>query len=378
MLAIASAPPATAGTPAVALLGELLRPDKSVTGDSPSPETAWAVQLDFPFSEHWTLVTDGGMGSQLSSRGFGAVEKVELDSGFRYYPRGAAGYSGLFVQATAGWMRLKLEGRPRAVDRPFASVGVGQRIALDHRWAVQWEARAEGTGVDRDDPVRERIVEPSARLGLSWSFGSAPDADGDGVADHRDACPATREGAIVDASGCPRDTDRDGVPDGLDICTGTPVGVPVDESGCSALRDSDGDGVPDGVDACPGTERGTRVDARGCETDEPLARAIPQLPLQDIVFRYKSVELTDDAIAALDRLAATLQEWPEVTIDLAGSADGARRAPEDEVLALRRAQSVRAYLIAQGVPAAQLRARGRGDDEKPAPGPRVEVRAISP
>lgn len=62
-----------------------------------------------------------------------------------------------------------------------------------------------------------------------------PDADGDGVADARDACPGTAAGAEVDAQGCSaaqRDSDGDGVNDAADACPGTPAGVAVDASGC--------------------------------------------------------------------------------------------------------------------------------------------------
>ena len=57
------------------------------------------------------------------------------------------------------------------------------------------------------------------------------DADGDGVIDDCDPCPADN----------PDDTDGDGVCDSDDICPG------YDDS-----ADEDGDGVPDGCDACPG------------------------------------------------------------------------------------------------------------------------------
>lgn len=79
-----------------------------------------------------------------------------------------------------------------------------------------------------------------------------PDADGDGFGDEsQDQCP----GQAGPSNGCP-DADGDGVPDAVDACpaqsdaeaprnprTGCPAAAPV--------PDADGDGVPDSEDACP-------------------------------------------------------------------------------------------------------------------------------
>ncbi len=71
--------------------------------------------------------------------------------------------------------------------------------------------------------------------------GGCPDSDGDGVIDRNDDCPNT-SGTL---NGCP-DSDGDGVADKDDKCpntSGTLMGCP----------DADGDGVADGDDACPNT-----------------------------------------------------------------------------------------------------------------------------
>jgi len=103
---------------------------------------------------------------------------------------------------------------------------------------------------------------------------SQRDSDGDGVSDAMDLCPGTPEGASVDADGCPVgpiDADQDGVPDASDLCPATPAGESVDGNGCSASqRDSDGDGVSDDLDQCPGTPAGTEVDADGCPPSENM------------------------------------------------------------------------------------------------------------
>jgi outer membrane protein OmpA-like peptidoglycan-associated protein len=101
--------------------------------------------------------------------------------------------------------------------------------------------------------------------GISYSFLTEFDSDGDGVVDADDACSNTPTGIRVDEFGCPIDKDNDGVPDYQDNCSGTPKNVKVDATGCPF--DSDNDGVPDYTDICPDTPNGIAVDELGCPYD---------------------------------------------------------------------------------------------------------------
>ncbi|MEE9450210.1 MAG: OmpA family protein, partial [Ignavibacteriaceae bacterium] len=101
--------------------------------------------------------------------------------------------------------------------------------------------------------------------GISYSFLTEYDIDGDGVIDSDDRCPNTPAGIKVDEFGCPLDTDKDGVADYIDDCPETPKGAKVNSKGCAL--DSDEDGVPDYMDLCPGTQRGISVDDYGCPFD---------------------------------------------------------------------------------------------------------------
>jgi alpha-tubulin suppressor-like RCC1 family protein len=100
----------------------------------------------------------------------------------------------------------------------------------------------------------------------------AADADGDGVTDATDACPATPKGSAIDAQGCSpaqRDGDGDGVKDDKDTCANTPAGTAVDANGCPiAPTDADADGVADDNDQCPGTPAGAETDAQGCAASQ--------------------------------------------------------------------------------------------------------------
>jgi len=193
------------------------------------------------------------------------------------------------------------------------------------------------------------------------------DADGDGVPDHRDACPDTPKGAAVDDKGCPLDSDGDGVPDYLDKCPDTMPGARVDEHGCEIMPpaaavppasaapiDSDGDGVPDSMDKCPDTPRGTRVDHTGC----PL---VEKSELKGVWFAFDSSAITPESARVLDEVSQVFKRYPELVAEMAGHTCSIGTEQYNQGLSERRANAVRNYLISKDVDAAQLTARGYGE-----------------
>ncbi len=192
------------------------------------------------------------------------------------------------------------------------------------------------------------------------------DTDGDGVPDGKDKCPNTPTGCKVDADGCPLDEDKDGVCDGVDQCPGTPAGCRVDARGCP--MDSDKDGVCDGVDQCPGTPPGVKVDAKGCPPPPPPApvyipEAKKELVLERVYFDTDKATLKPESSDTLDKVAASLKDFPNVKIQIAGHTDNTGSAAHNMKLSEARAKAVMEYLISKGVNPAMLSAKGFGKNE---------------
>jgi outer membrane protein OmpA-like peptidoglycan-associated protein len=210
------------------------------------------------------------------------------------------------------------------------------------------------------------------------------DSDADGIVDSQDQCPDTVEGAAVDRSGCEQDCDGDGVPDSKDKCPGTPAGTEVNAQGCEV--DEDGDGVPDSKDKCPGTPAGTEVNAQGCEDDSDNDGVVNSedlcpdtvagvtvdatgcdtaqpIELYGVQFQFDSDKLTAQSEVILDGVAAVLINHPELRLEVAGHTDSAGDDMFNLELSQRRARTVRAYLIAKGVDAGNLTARGYGEEQ---------------
>lgn len=247
--------------------------------------------------------------------------------------------------------------RQGELDKPtVAAILDFQRVhSLRQTGVVDWETMSQLPAHAHGKPARPARVEPAVER----------DSDGDGVTDGRDQCPDTPQGAKVDASGCPGDSDGDGVYDGLDRCPGTPRGERVDSKGCPS--DSDLDGVYDGQDRCPDTPLGTAVDDKGCPekaTSAPLFEGNKKsLVLEGVNFETNSATLTRASHAVLDRVAQSLKDSPEVRVEISGHTDSMGSAAHNMKLSASRADSVKRYLMGQGVDGSRLVTKGYGKDK---------------
>lgn len=123
-----------------------------------------------------------------------------------------------------------------------------------------------------------------------------PDADGDGIADQFDKCPATPAGVAVDSHGCPMDTDGDGVPDFRDKQLITPTECqPVDA---------------DGVGKCPCPE--------GCGSKNDGA-ACGNIGAGSIIFPENSARITSAMQVQLATLSAQMQANPNCKVVITGA-----------------------------------------------------------
>jgi OOP family OmpA-OmpF porin len=240
---------------------------------------------------------------------------------------------------------------------------------------------AVGLGATRslpEDVDADGIPDESDRCGETPagvavdSFGCPPDVDRDGVPDHRDSCTNTPLHAWVDDRGCPTDDDADGVYDGIDRCLGTPQRATVDRRGCPV--DSDSDGVYDGLDRCIDTPVGTKVDEYGCPIIEPIERKIV---LHSINFSSGKAELLPSSYGSLDEVAESILDHPDARFEVRGYADAMGSESLNLALTQRRAESVREYLIAQGVDPKRIKARGYGEADPIAPNDTSEGRAMN-
>jgi len=188
------------------------------------------------------------------------------------------------------------------------------------------------------------------------------DSDGDGVPDYTDLCPNTSPGVAVDEYGCPFDSDGDGVPDYLDQCPDTPYEVDVDKYGCPV--DEDLDGVPDHLDQCPGTLPGVQVDEKGCEiviAPPPTGVSLDNLVLSsETSFEFNSAQLKPAAYPELDKLLEQMKKYPMSRWRIEGHTDDVGTEDGNVKMSKMRAESVLNYFVSRGIPQGRFEVVGLG------------------
>ncbi|MRI31424.1 hypothetical protein EOPP23_00275 [Endozoicomonas sp. OPT23] len=217
-------------------------------------------------------------------------------------------------------------------------------------------------GNDSDDRVKGAIG--GALVGALLCHVMDGDADGDGVKDSQDQCPATPMGKAVDEVGCALDKDEDGVVNAQDMCPATPKGDVVDQKGCTVKKqvaqvkvlDDDRDGVLNNIDQCADTPLGAAVDAKGCPV-------VVKVNLQGVGFKFNSADLTEGAKTVLAKQAKALKENPLLRVSVTGHTDSDGDAAYNKSLSFDRATSVAKFLEEQGIDQSIFKVVGAGEEQ---------------
>ncbi|KAA0996750.1 OmpA family protein [Pseudomonas sp. ANT_J12] len=150
--------------------------------------------------------------------------------------------------------------------------------------------------------------------------------------------------------------------------------------------DEDSDGVFDRRDRCPDTPENTPVDHRGCPLPQypvgvkpvepaPVSEVITLSDAGNVLFAFDKSDLTPAARSQLDALMAKLQNADVVSIKVVGHTDSKGSDAYNQALSERRASSVAAYLLSQGLAPNKLTSEGRGESEPVADNETEEGRA---
>lgn len=343
----------------------------AVPGSIKEPVNDVAAQGREAFKQPWICA----LGGALVAGGLAGTQNKE------------AGLIGAVVGGVVGYFACDFESKP-APDGDGDADGVPDKIDACPATAKGTKVAANGCGADADtdmDGVPDAADKCAATVKGATvdATGCIPtsDGDGDGIPDSADLCPATAPGAVVLPNGCEEDTDGDGIPDSRDRCAGTPRGVTVGPEGCAL--DEDGDGVPDLLDRCPNTRNGTKVDPAGCEMavtkPSPAKAAAPASAIPDAMgaapapiagtilsgvnFESGSARIKSGSFGTLDDLVVQIKSNPGMKAEIAGFTDDSGSASLNRALSQRRAEAVMAYLIAKGIPADSLSAKGYGPDQ---------------
>lgn len=191
-----------------------------------------------------------------------------------------------------------------------------------------------------------------------------PDTDGDGIADNADSCPTVA--GLKALSGCP-DADGDGVTDADDNCPNQ--AGPAANKGCP-WTDKDNDGVLDKDDQCPEV-KGT-VANNGCpDVSEEIQRRLNEFAKSiqfengkaGILFDSSRSSIKSQSATVLSEILSILKDYPSESFTVEGHADATGSEGYNQKLSETRANSVKDYLVENGIDASRLTAVGFGESK---------------
>lgn len=195
-------------------------------------------------------------------------------------------------------------------------------------------------------------VAPVCQVGLHGDHPAGLDQDGDGVVDSEDWCANSAAGAKVGPNGCA--TGEVEVVCDAGLPEPKPRVVPTAVSG--GAKDTDGDGVEDADDKCPGTPKGSAVDDNGCVSIEKVV-------LRGVNFATGSATLLPAAHGTLRTVAAAMKVNKKLEVEVGGHTDSVGDEAKNQRLSERRAESVKAFLVKEGVEADRLSTKGYGESQ---------------
>ena len=114
------------------------------------------------------------------------------------------------------------------------------------------------------------------------------------------------------------------------------------------------------------------MDALGC----PLAGERIAI-VTNVNFDFDRADVRENVKERLDRVIALLKEMPEVDVQIIGYTDDVGSAQYNLSLSLRRAESVRDYVVARGIEDTRLSVAGRGKTQPLVSNATAEGRAVN-
>ena len=303
------------------------------------------------------------------------LRRVDNKSTYRWALHGYAGIGTLAYRAyqkdTAG-QRMVTEKKPFKLNSLFGQVGSGLKFKINNRVDLEGRVMYVITGDDefdgggnqysdinkREDQISDNFF--NATIGVSVKLGKHeshlmwhdPLQE---IYYKLDVLAAKNQDIEVCKKG---DMDNDGVCDDWDRQLDTPAGARVD--GAGVALDTDLDGVIDLYDKCvtvPGP-----VENNGCPTTSQGLVSETVTNLEGIEFDLDSDRILPSNTPILNN-AANYIKSSQGSYTIVGATDTRASEAYNQRLSERRANSVKNYLIRNGVDSSKLKSVGRGEKD---------------
>ncbi len=255
------------------------------------------------------------------------------------------------------------------------------------------KADSDGDGLNDKDEIVRYTTDPNKA-----------DTDGDGLSDGDEVLKYRTDPLKADTDGdglsdgdevlkyktdpLKADTDGDGLSDGDEVLKykTDPLKADTDGDGLSdgdevnkyrtdpLNPDTDGGSVSDGKEIANGTNPLDPSDDVPKKQQELKAEVGVPIILDGIVFQTGSSEITPQSEDILMKAFNTLDRHPEIDVEIQGHTDNVGKRAMNMKLSLRRAESVKKWLVNKGIAPARITTKGFGPDEPLVPNTTAEGR----
>ncbi len=222
---------------------------------------------------------------------------------------------------------------------------------------IPLKSDSDGDGLSDGDEVKTHKTDPNKA-----------DTDGDGLTDGDEVKTHKTDPTKADS-------DDDGLSDGAEVNVNktNPMQADTDGDGLkdgaevSAHRtdplkaDTDGGTVDDGTEVGRGTDPLNPAD--DVKKEEIKVEVGAAIVLDGIVFETGKSEITPISEMILEKAYNTLAQNPAIEVEIHGHTDNTGRKATNMKLSQARAESVKSWLVAKGIAANRIGAKGFGPDK---------------
>jgi len=194
-----------------------------------------------------------------------------------------------------------------------------------------------------------------ATLGLAIYIGQKGQTHADWYVDEKPDAIEEAESRIEELETMMNDTDKDGVPDYLDAEPNSVAGVKVDSKGRSV--DLNNNGIPD--------EMESYFEQKNSEMKTSINSDLADLingGYVNVYFDFNKDQPNAQSVSGINFLIKYLKENTSTSADVIGYADEVGDTEYNKALSARRAENVKAILVAAGIDAGRLNIVGNGED----------------
>lgn len=290
-----------------------------------SLSTTFAPEVIYPMTENTTIST-----SMLDVKGMIRWTIVSPDKFFVPYLG-----TGFGLNTAANNLRVYVPG------------SVGFRLRFSENFGLQWESTwQQRLKSNQFQPAshmlgfvfslpatRKPKQKNEEREQITDSVAELPDRDSDGVPDRDDQCPDIK--GLHMYLGCP-EPEQEGMPEAETGTIATEVSTP------SPFFSVPNESEPSVTSLSPETSLSIGFGEQQLSQSELAAL---NMELQNIYFDHASFELTSEAYATLNRAAKLMRDYPELELQVMGHADKTGSERGNIVLSIKRAYTVKYYLV---------------------------------